>query len=59
MMGMFADRSLAEAVADGKVMVLAVYAEGDTEVWKKYLNGMPGNWGDRRRQDGGKRPGHL
>ena len=44
MMGMFADRSLAEAVADGKVMVLAVYAEGDTEVWKKYLNGMPGNW---------------
>ena len=44
MRGMFADRSLAEAVADGKVMVLAVYAEGDTEVWKKYLNGMPGNW---------------
>ena len=33
MMGMFADRSLAEAVADGKVTVLAVYAEGDTEVW--------------------------
>ena len=24
--------------------VQAVYAEGDTEVWKKYLNGMPGNW---------------
>lgn len=44
MMGMFTDRSLAEAVADGKVTVLAVYTEGDTEVWKKYLNGMPGNW---------------
>lgn len=44
MMGMFADRSLAEAVADGKVTVLAVYVEGVTEVWKKYLNGMPGNW---------------
>lgn len=44
MMGMFADRSLAEAVADGKVTVLAMYVEGDTEVWKKYLNGMPGNW---------------
>lgn len=44
MMGMFADRSLAEAVAAGRVAVLAVYTEGDTEVWKKYLNGMPGNW---------------
>lgn len=44
MRGMFADRSLAEAVAAGRVAVLAVYTEGDTEVWKKYLNGMPGNW---------------
>lgn len=44
MMDMFVDRSLTEAVAAGKVTVLAVYTEGDTEVWKKYLDGMPGNW---------------
>lgn len=44
MMGMFADKSLTEAVASGKVTVLAVYTEGDTEVWKSYLKGMPGNW---------------
>lgn len=51
MMGMFADRLLAEAVASGKVTVLAVYTEGDTEVWKRYLRGMPGNWiiGEDRR----------
>lgn len=51
MMGMFADKSLTEAVASGKVTVLAIYTEGDTEVWKSYLKGMPGNWviGEDRR----------
>lgn len=51
MTGMFADRSLASAVASGEVTVLAVYTEGDTEVWKRYLRGMPSDWiiGEDRR----------
>lgn len=44
LMGMFADATLQEAVACGKMTVLAVYTEGDRDVWRKYLNGMPQNW---------------
>ena len=52
MMGMFADRQMYDAVNRGMVTVMAIYVNGNSEVWKKYLNGMPDNWiiGDDRRK---------
>ncbi|WP_262911675.1 DUF5106 domain-containing protein [Bacteroides caecigallinarum] len=50
MMGMFADKELHDAVDKKWVTVVAIYTDGDSEVWKKYLKGMPENWiiGDDR-----------
>lgn len=50
MMGMFADKELYDAVDNGLVTVMAIYTDGDTDVWEKYLKGMPDNWiiGDDR-----------
>lgn len=41
---MKADTRLAEAVRMGKVTVLAVYTEGDDEVWRRALSDMPSTW---------------
>lgn len=41
---MIMDETLRNAVADGKVTVLAVYTEGDVDVWKKSLRDMPEGW---------------
>ena len=41
---MAADVTLAEAVGDGAVKVLAVYTEGNDEAWRGSLNGMPEGW---------------
>lgn len=41
---MIMDEALRNAVADGKVTVLAVYTEGDVDVWKKSLRDMPEGW---------------
>lgn len=41
---MIADESLKKAVDDGKVTVLAVYTEGDEDVWLRSLNDMPESW---------------
>lgn len=41
---MIMDEALRNAVADGKVTVLAVYTEGDVDVWKKSLSDMPEGW---------------
>ena len=50
MMGMFTDKELHDAVDKKWVTVVAIYTDGDSEVWKKYLKGMPENWiiGDDR-----------
>lgn len=39
-----ADNRLAEAVAVGRVTVLAVYTEGDDAVWRSGLDEMPDGW---------------
>ena len=41
---MAADTALAEAVRIGKLSVLAVYTEGNDEVWRKALPDMPEGW---------------
>ncbi len=41
---MKADTRLTEAVRMGKVTVLAVYTEGDDEVWRRALPDMPSTW---------------
>lgn len=41
---MMNDPALAEAVAAGKVSVLAVYTEGNEEAWRKALPDMPQGW---------------
>lgn len=41
---MTSDPFLAEAVAKGKVSVLAVYTEGNEEAWRKALPDMPEGW---------------
>ena len=41
---MKADAMLAEAVNSGRVTVLAVYTEGNPQVWKERLNEMPAGW---------------
>lgn len=41
---MVSDRVLADAVAGGRVSVLAVYTEGDDGVWRSSLNDMPAGW---------------
>ena len=41
---MAADTALAEAVRTGKLSVLAVYTEGNDEVWRKALPDMPEGW---------------
>lgn len=41
---MFADCTLNRALTDGRVTVLAVYTEGNSDVWRKYLDGMPATW---------------
>ena len=41
---MTADTALAEAVRTGKLSVLAVYTEGNDEVWRKALPDMPEGW---------------
>lgn len=41
---MAADPRLAEAVRVGRVTVLAVYTEGDDEVWRRALPDMPATW---------------
>lgn len=44
MQEMVADRMLAEAVKAGKLTVLAVYTEGNQEVWKRTLGDLPQGW---------------
>lgn len=41
---MTSDPFLTEAVAKGKVSVLAVYTEGNEEAWRKALPDMPEGW---------------
>ena len=41
---MAADTALAEAVRTGKLSVLAVYTEGNDEVWRKALPDLPKGW---------------
>lgn len=50
MMRMFADREMYDAIDNGLVTVLAIYVNGNSKVWKKYLKGMPDYWiiGDDR-----------
>ena len=47
-----ADRALADAVDTGTLTVLAVYTEGNDEVWRKALTDMPRSWliGNDRQQ---------
>ena len=44
MQEMVADGMLAEAVKAGKLTVLAVYTEGNQEVWKRTLSDLPQGW---------------
>lgn len=44
MQEMVADGLLAEAVKAGKLTVLAVYTEGNQEVWKRTLSDLPQSW---------------
>lgn len=44
MQEMVADGLLAEAVKAGKLTVLAVYTEGNQEVWKRTLSDLPREW---------------
>lgn len=44
MQEMVADGMLAEAVKAGKLTVLAVYTEGNQEVWKRTLGDLPQGW---------------
>lgn len=44
MLEMVADGLLAEAVRAGKLTVLAVYTEGNLEVWKRTLSDLPQGW---------------
>lgn len=44
MQEMVADGMLAEAVRAGKLTVLAVYTEGNQEVWKRTLGDLPQGW---------------
>lgn len=41
---MAADTALTEAVRTGKLSVLAIYTEGNEEVWRKALPDLPQNW---------------
>ena len=41
---MASDATLAEAVRNGKLSVLAVYTEGNDEAWRKALPDMPKGW---------------
>ena len=41
---MWADRELAAAVEQEKLTVLAVYTEGNEELWKKTVSDMPKGW---------------
>lgn len=41
---MKADARLANAIKDGKLTLLAVYTEGDEEVWKRSQSEMPARW---------------
>lgn len=41
---MTADKQLAEAIQTGKLSVLAIYTEGNEEVWRKALPDLPQNW---------------
>ena len=41
---MAADKALAEAVAAGRISVLAVYTEGNEAAWRKALPDMPKGW---------------
>lgn len=44
MLEMVADGLLTEAVKAGKLTVLAVYTEGNQEVWKRTLSDLPQGW---------------
>lgn len=44
MQEMVVDRLLAEAVKAGKLTVLAVYTEGNQDVWKRTLGDLPPGW---------------
>ena len=39
-----ASEELSAAVASGRVKVMAVYADGDSEVWDKARGSMPDTW---------------
>lgn len=41
---MAADKQLAEAIKAGKLSVLAIYTEGNEEVWRKALPDLPQDW---------------
>lgn len=41
---MAADTALTEATRTGKLSVLAIYTEGNEEVWRKALPDLPQNW---------------
>ncbi len=41
---MMADKALAEAVKEGKLSIVAIYTEGDEQVWQKSRKEMPQGW---------------
>lgn len=41
---MLHDQTLADAVTDGKLTVLATYTEGNPEAWRSDLSNLPANW---------------
>lgn len=38
------NRSIAEKIKSGEIAILAVYAEGDAEVWNNSKNALPAEW---------------
>lgn len=44
MQDMLHDQTLADAVTDGKLTVLAIYTEGNPEAWRSDLSNLPANW---------------
>ena len=44
MAGLSSDPSLAAAIADGRLTVLALYAEGDRKLWESTVHNLPAEW---------------
>ena len=41
---MINDRTLEKAVSGGKLSILAIYTEGDEDVWLRNLSEIPNTW---------------